>query len=373
MSALFEELAVRGVTFDNRIMVSPMCQYSAVDGTMGAWHLAHLSSMALSGAGIVVLEATSVTPEGRISPGDSGLYSDENEAALVAIVAHLRAVSPAKIGIQIGHAGRKASAKRPWEGSGVYEPGAGGWKTVAPSALAFGRNPVPDALSLDDIEDLKQAFVATTKRCKRIGFDYIEIHGAHGYLLSEFLSPLSNKRDDKYGGSAENRMRLPLEIIDLVRGVWGDEKPLSIRINGSDFTEGGWTPEDACAFTVAAKAHGLDMVTISGGGVDPAQKIDVRPGYQLDFARAVKKASGLPTVGVGMILTPQHAEETIGSGGADMVALARGLLFNPRWPYHAAAVLGAKVSYPPQYERGHPDFWPGAADMMAGLVPGDDA
>lgn len=367
-AALFDEMTVRGLHLPNRIMVSPMCQYSAVDGTMGSWHLAHLGSMALSGAGIVVVEATAVRPDGRISPGDSGLYSDANEVALQGIVDHLRAVSPAKIGLQIGHAGRKASAKRPWEGSGTVPIGEGGWQTVAPSPIAFGRNPAPEELSAAEIAELTQAFVKTAERAARIGFDYLELHGAHGYLLSEFLSPLANKRTDQYGGSTENRNRFPLEIVAAVRAVWPADRPLSMRINGSDFTEGGWTADDAAAFACAAKERGLDMVTVSGGGVDPAQKIDVKPGYQVDFARTVKARSGLPTVAVGMILSPRQAEDIITSGSADIVALARGMLFDPRWPYHAAAVLGAHIAYPPQYERAQPENWPGADFMLRGFA-----
>ncbi len=366
--ALFEPITVRDLAMANRIMVSPMCQYSAVDGCMNSWHLVHLGSLALSGAGLLAFEATAVSPEGRISPGDTGLYCDDNENAMRAVVAHLRQAAPMPLGIQIGHAGRKGSQRQAWL-KGTVPPEEGGWQTVAPSPNAFGRYPAPRALHIDKIDELTAAFVRTAERSARLGLDYLEIHAAHGYLLSEFLSPLANQRHDAFGGSLQNRMRFPLQVIAAMRNVWPANKPLAVRVNGSDFVDGGWTIDDACAFACAASERGVDMITLSGGGTDPAQKIDARPGYQVEFARKVKAASGLVTTAVGMIVTPQQADEVITSGAADIAALARGLLLDPRWPYHAAHVLGAEIAYPPQYLRSAPDTWTGADALLEGLAP----
>ncbi len=369
--ALFESITVRDLAMANRIMVSPMCQYSAVDGSMNSWHLLHLGSLALSGAGLLVFEATAVSPEGRITPGDSGLYCDDNENAMRAVVAHLRQAGPVPLGIQIGHAGRKGSQRQPWKGGAVPRED-GGWQTVAPSPNPFGRYPAPRALRIDEIDELTAAFVRTARRAVRLSLDYLEVHAAHGYLLSEFLSPLANQREDEFGGSLENRMRFPLQVIAAVRNVWPENRPLAVRVNGSDFVDGGWTIDDACAFACAARECGIDMITLSGGGTDAAQKIDARPGYQVEFARRVKAASGLITTAVGMILTPRQADEVITSGAADIVALARGLLLDPRWPYHAAHVLGAEIAYPPQYLRSAPDAWTGADALLEGLAPHRD-
>jgi len=365
--ALFEPIAIRDLTMANRIMVSPMCQYSAGDGSMTSWHLVHLGSLALSGAGLLVFEATAGPAAGRSTPGDAGLYCDGNESAMHAVMTHLRQASPMPLGIQIGHAGRKASVREPWTG-GIVPPEDGGWTTIAPSPVAFGRYLPPRGLRKEELDAVTQDFVATTERVARLGFDYLEVHAAHGYLLSEFLSPLSNRRDDEFGGSLENRMRFPLQVIAAVREAWPENKPLAVRVNGSDFSAGGWTIEEACAFACAARERGVDMITLSGGGIDPAQKVDARPGYMVEFARRVKAASGLVTTAVGMILPPQQAEEVIASGAADIVALARGLLFDPRWPYHAAHVLGADIVWPPQYLRAAPDKWPGADSLLQGLA-----
>lgn len=360
MPRLFQPLKLRGLTLPNRIVISPMCQYSADDGQMNEWHMAHLAQMSLSGAGLLILEATAVVPEGRISANDAGLYDDACEAAMARILSFIRKVSTIPLGIQIGHAGRKASTRRPWEGRAGLPEAEGGWQTFAPSALPYAKDwPEPLAMTTAQIDDLVAAFVATAKRADRLGFDYLELHCAHGYLLSSFLSPLSNRRDDDYGGSPENRMRLPLRIARELRKVWPADKPLGAKVNGSDFVEGGWTATDAATLAGELKQAGVDMVTVSGGGVDPAQQINVEAGYQVPFAEEVRKASGVTTAAVGMIVRPEQAEEILATEKADLVALARAMLFDPHWPRHAAAALGAEIPYPPQYERASPANWPG--------------
>lgn len=369
-SRLFSPLRLRDLELANRIMVSPMCQYHAVDGCMTDWHLAHLGSLALSGAGLLMIEGTGVRADGRISPVDVGLYSDDNEAAMARVLGVLRAVSTVPVGLQLAHAGRKAATRPPWEGRGPVPEGEGGWPVIAPSALAYTEGwHRPRAMSRQDMDEVRDAFVAAVRRADRLGLDHVELHFAHGYLMSTFLSPLSNRRDDDYGGSLDNRMRFPLEVAEAVRGAWPAQRPLAVRINGSDFVDGGWTADDAAAFAVALGARGVDLVTVSGGGVDPAQQVDPEPGYQLPFARRVRAASGLATASVGMILTPAQAEAAVAGEEVDMVVLARGMLFDPRWPYHAAHVLGADLAYPRQYERASPAKWPGADIMLRGLAP----
>ncbi|MEX2450887.1 MAG: NADH:flavin oxidoreductase/NADH oxidase [Rhodospirillales bacterium] len=365
-STLFSPIRIGSLEVPNRIMVSPMCQYSAEDGSMTDWHMAHLPSMALSGAGLVTIEATAVNPAGRITHNCTGLYSDENEASIAKVVALVRAVSDCALGIQIGHAGRKASTERPWEGRSFLTEDKGAWRTVAPSPIPLSDGwPVPHALGTDEIAQIREDFVAAATRAIRLDLDYLELHGAHGYLLSSFLSPLSNKRDDNYGGSLENRMRFTLETAAAVRAVWPKTKPLGIKVNGSDFVEGGWTPEDAAVLATELKGIGFDLMVVSGGGVDPKAPIKAVPGYQMPFAEAVKKKSGITTASVGMIVDAHQAEEAVSSGRVDMVALARGMLFNPRWPYHAAVALGADLDYPPQYERAGPKAWNPAATSIA--------
>lgn len=361
-SHLFSPLLLRKLELRNRVIVAPMCQYLAQSGQMTNWHIAHLSSLALSGAGLLIVEATAVRPDGRISPSDVGLYDDPTEAAMGRVMQLLRNVSKIPLGIQLAHAGRKASTRAPWEGRGGVPEAEGGWQVIAPSALPFKTEDwmMPRAMSQADLNDVVEAFIAAAKRAERLGFDYAEVHCAHGYLLSTFLSPLSNRREDEYGGDIENRMRFPLEVVRQVRSVWPENKPLGIKINGSDFTEGGWTMEDAGRFAIELEKEGIDLITVSGGGVDPRQQIQSEPGYQVPLAEHVHRVSGVATVAVGMILSPEQAEEIVASGKADAVALARAMLFNPRWPYHAAHVLGAEHAYPLQYERAHPDVWPGA-------------
>ena len=335
-----------------------MCQYSAHDGSMTDWHVMHLGTYAVSGAGLFVVEATGVTPEGRITHGCTGLYSDDNEAAMARVVKVYRGITKNPIGIQIGHAGRKASTHPPFKGGKPLGPDESPWQTVAPSAIPFADGwHVPHELSTGEIRSVVDAFVAAAERAKRIGFDVLELHSAHGYLLQQFLSPLSNQRKDEYG---RNRMRLPLEVTRAVREVWPKERALGARINGSDWAEGGWHIEDAVAYARELKRAGVDFVCVSSGGTVSHQKIPVTPGYQVPFAEQVRKEAGVKTRAVGMIADLAQAEDILASGKADMVAMARAFLDNPRWVWHAAERFGVSLDYPPQYARSRHDAWPGA-------------
>jgi 2,4-dienoyl-CoA reductase-like NADH-dependent reductase (Old Yellow Enzyme family) len=349
---LFTPLAVGPLTLPNRIMVSPMCQYSGTNGNANDWHMAHLGSLALSGAGLLFVEATSVSPEGRITAGCLGLYNDENHQSLKRVVDAVRAISPIKLAIQLGHAGRKASSHRPWEGGALMTPQEGGWETIAPSALPHKSDETaPKAMTADDIARLTAEFVATTKRARELGFDVIELHCAHGYLLHEFLSPLSNHRTDQYGGSLENRMRLPLAIFDAVREAAGPDIAVGARLSATDWAEGGWDLEQSIAFSRQLQAHGADFIDVSSGGVAAHQKITISPGYQVPFAEAIRKAIDIPVIAVGLITEPQQAEDILQQGKADIVALARAFVSDPRWPWRAAAALGGKVAGCPPYFR----------------------
>lgn len=361
-SKLFTPFSIGKLDLANRIVIAPMCQYSAVDGSMTDWHLQHLGNLSLSGAGLLMVEATGVTPAGRISHGCTGLYSESNERAMKRAVDLVRSISPIRIGVQLAHAGRKASTQRPWEGRSFLTNGAGAWQTVAPSAIPLAAGwPSPQALDREGMEAVKRAFITAALRAARIGFDLVELHSTHGYLLSEFLSPLANKRDDEYGGSLENRMRFPLEVFRALRAVW--DKPLGAKISGTDFADGGWTPGEAVAYARELKTLGCDYVTVSGGGVVLDAKVPVGPGYQVPFAEKVKRETGITTGAIGLISDPHQAEDIIVSGKADYVSLARAMLFNPRWPWHAAIALGAELKYPPQYERSAPKAWPPAATL----------
>jgi 2,4-dienoyl-CoA reductase-like NADH-dependent reductase (Old Yellow Enzyme family) len=362
-SPLFAPITLGGVTLANRIAVSPMCQYSAVAGSATDWHLQHLGSLSLSGAGVLVLEATAVEPAGRITPRCLGLYSDANEAALAPAIALCRRWGSTRLGIQLAHAGRKASAKIPWEGGGPLTPVEGAWPTVGPSAIPFDASwPAPRALDDVGLARIRDAFTDAARRADRLGFDLVELHGAHGYLLHSFVSPISNQRDDRYGGSLGNRMRFPLEVATAVRAVWPREKALGMRLTGSDWITGALTPEDAAIFACELQETGFDYVSVSSGGISPQARIAVGPGYQVPFAELVKKAAGAIAVqAVGMIAYPRQAETIIAGGRADWVALARGFLDDPRWAWHAADMLGAQADCPPQYERARPKLWPGAA------------
>lgn len=357
-SQLFSPLPLRALEIANRIVVSPMCQYSATDGTMSDWHTMHLGQFAVSGAGLVFVEATGVEAVGRISPGCTGIYSDENEAAMARVVAFCRAHGGAAIGLQLAHAGRKASSRTPSEAGGpIPEGDPRGWTTSAPSPIPFTPDwPVPAPLDDAGLERVKGAFAEGAARAARAGFDVIEIHSAHGYLLHQFLSPLSNRRNDRYGGPLENRLRFPLEVFEAVRAAWPAERPLGVRVSATDWVEGGWALDDTIVYAHALKERGCDFIDVSSGGSSPDQKVDPGPGYQTSFAEAVRKATGLATVAVGMITEPHQAEHVLRTGQADMVALGRAMLFDPRWPWHAAVALGAKASRPPQYRRGHPSL-----------------
>ncbi len=355
MSQLFSPLQLGPLALENRIIIAPMCQYSATDGLAADWHLIHLGNLALSGASLLILEATSVEPEARISPGDLGLWSDATEAKLADVITRIRAYSPIKFGIQLGHAGRKASSQVPWEGNGQVAEADGGWVPYAPSALPF-RNADIAPIALDDagLERVKTAFADTARRAARIGFDAVEIHGAHGYLLHQFLSPLSNARTDAYGGALENRMRFPLEVFEAVRAALPDTIPVIMRVSATDWVEGGWDLEQTVVFAQALKDRGLDAIHVSSGGLSPLQQIPVSPGYQVPFAARIKAETGLPTIAVGLITAPAMAEEILTAGEADAIALARGILYDPRWPWHAAAALGDSVHAAPQYLRCQP-------------------
>jgi 2,4-dienoyl-CoA reductase-like NADH-dependent reductase (Old Yellow Enzyme family) len=356
MSQLFQPWQIGPLPLHNRIVIAPMCQYSAVDGSAGDWHLMHLGSMALSGAGLLIIEATSVSAEARITPGDLGLYSDANEEALARVLKALRAHSPIRIAMQVAHAGRKASSRAPWQGGAQIPLGEpGGWRAVAPSPLphAPGED-APVGLDAEGLRKVRDDFVATARRAARLGLDGLEIHGAHGYLLHQFLSPIANQREDEYGGSLDNRMRFPLEVFDAVRAAFPADKPVWMRISATDWVPGGWDIEGTVALSRALKARGCAAIHVTTGGVSPQQAIKLGPGYQVPYAQRVKADVGLPTIAVGLITEPEQAEAVIANGEADAVSLARAMLYDPRWPWHAAAKLGAQVQAPPQYWRSQP-------------------
>jgi 2,4-dienoyl-CoA reductase-like NADH-dependent reductase (Old Yellow Enzyme family) len=333
-----------------------MCQYSAEDGCMTDWHVIHLGNLALSGAALLTIEATAVTPEGRISYGDTGLWSDENEEAMARVLASVRRWSDMPIAIQLSHAGRKASTEKPWFGGKQIAPDEpNGWQTVAPSAIPFldGENP-PVELDRAGLDRIRQAFADAAERAARLDLAAVQLHGAHGYLLHQFLSPLSNRRRDDYGGSLENRMRFPLEVFDAVRAVFPADRPVTMRVSATDWVEDGWDLQQTIAFARALEARGCSAIHVSSGGLDARQQIPVGPGYQVPLARAIKRAVAIPVVAVGLITGFNQAEAIVGTGDADLVALARGILYDPRWPWHAAAALGAKVKAPPQYLRSQP-------------------
>lgn len=356
MSKLFSPISLGSLPLKNRIAIAPMCQYSARDGEATAWHTIHLGHLALSGAGILFIEATAVEPEGRISPDDLGLWSEATERALGDVLAAVRRHSAMPIAIQLAHAGRKASTRVPWEGGqSIPSTQPRGWKTVAPSALPFAEHDeTPAALDRAGLQRIREAFAAAARRAGRLGLDAVEVHAAHGYLLHQFLSPLSNRRDDEYGGSLQNRMRFALEVFDAVRANFNADKPVGVRVSATDWVEGGWDVEQTAAFAQELKQRGCAFIDVSSGGLSPQQKIALGPGYQVPFATRIKEAAGMPTIAVGLITEAQQAEEIVASGRADMVALARGMLYDPRWPWHAAAQLGAQVDAPPQYWRSQP-------------------
>ena len=358
-SALFSPIALRGLSLPNRIVVSPMCQYSAVDGSATDWHLMHLGQFAISGAGLVIIEATHVEARGRITHGCLGLYSDDNERAIKRVVDFCRSAGSAKIGMQISHSGRKGSTRLPWIGRGeALGAGEQPWETIAPSAVPHVPGwPAPRALDAEGLAIAKAAHVEATRRAARIGIDLIELMVAHGYFLHEFLSPLSNKRSDGYGGSLENRMRYPLEVFAAMRAAWPADRPMGVRHSVTDWVDGGWTPDEAAVFAARLKDLGCDFLTASTGGLSVEQKIPIGEGHQVEFARRLRDASGLPAMAVGMIFDPRHAERIIQQGDADFVAMARGMLSDPHWAWRAAAALDAEVDYPVQYIRAYKSSW----------------
>jgi 2,4-dienoyl-CoA reductase-like NADH-dependent reductase (Old Yellow Enzyme family) len=351
---LFDSYAIRAVTFRNRIFVSPMCQYSSGDGLPNDWHLVHLGSRAVGGAGLVMVEASGVSPAGRITAWDSGIWSQQHADAFRPIAAFIER-NGAVAGIQLAHAGRKASTDVPWRGGRVIREGENSWQTVAPSPIPFREgDPVPHELTSGEIDHIVDQFVRSTELALDAGFRVVELHMAHGYLLHEFLSPLSNVRTDHYGGSLENRMRFPLRVAERVRQRWPDHLPLFVRISASDWAEGGWELRDSIEFAKRLRDIGVDLIDCSSGGAVPAAKIEIGPGYQVPFARAIRAEAGVATGAVGLITDAHQADEIISSGSADAVLLARELLRDPYWPLHAANVLGVDVPWLDQYQRAKP-------------------
>jgi 2,4-dienoyl-CoA reductase-like NADH-dependent reductase (Old Yellow Enzyme family) len=355
MSALFQPLRLREVTLRNRIAVSPMCQYSAREGLPDDWHLVHLGSRAVGGAGLVIAEASAVSPEGRISPDDTGLWSDA-QAEAWAPIARFVAGQGAVPGIQLAHAGRKAATAAPWRGGRPLREGEGGWRPVAPSPLPFAEGyATPSELAVDDIERLVGAFRDAARRAEQAGFELVEIHMAHGYLLHQFLSPLSNRRTDDYGGSLENRMRLPLAVARAVREAFPVERPVLARISATDWVEGGWDLEQSVALAAELREAGVDLVDCSSGGTVPDAKVPLAPGYQVPFAAAIRERARVATGAVGLVTTPAQAEAILGEGQADLVLLGREMLRDPYWPLHAARALGADAAWPNPYLRARPE------------------
>lgn len=356
MSKLFTPIKLGATTLTNRIVIAPMCQYSAVNGQATHWHTIHLGNLALSGAGLLIMEATAVEPEGRISPQDVGLWDSKTEDALAVVIRAVKENADIPLAIQLAHAGRKASTAVPWQGGAALAPDSEeGWRTVAPSALPFEEtDPVPEELSKDRIEQIVTRFAESAQRADRIGFEAIEIHAAHGYLLHQFLSPLSNKRSDQYGGSLENRMRLVLDVFKAVRAVFPQEKTVGVRISATDWVAGGWDLEQSIQLARRLKELGCQFIHVSSGGLSPKQQIKLGPNYQVPFAERIKMEAGMPTIAVGLITEAEQAEAIITTGQADMVALGRGMLFDPRWPWHAAEKLGVSIKVANQYLRAAP-------------------
>ncbi|MEY2459649.1 MAG: hypothetical protein QOG30_1479 [Acidimicrobiaceae bacterium] len=353
---LFTPLRVAGLELRNRIVIAPMCQYSAIDGCMTDWHVIHLGHLALSGAALLTIEATAVVPEGRITYGDVGLWSDATEEAIARTLQSVRRWSDIPISIQLAHAGRKASTELPWKGGAHIRPHEpNGWQTVAPSAVPYSETDnAPVALDAAGLERVRDGFAESARRAARLDLDAVQLHAAHGYLLHEFLSPLSNRRKDEYGGSLENRMRFPLEVFDAVRSVFPADRPVTVRISGTDWADDGWDIGQSVAFARALEQRGCGAIHVSSGGLTPHQKVPVGPSYQVPLARTVKEATSMPVVAVGMITDYEQAEAILGTGDADVIAIARAILYDPRWPWHAAAHFGAKVKAPKQYLRAQP-------------------
>lgn len=361
-SHLFSPIKLAGLDLDNRIVIAPMCQYSADDGCVSDWHMTHLGMLANSGAALVIIEATGVERRGRITHGCVGLYSEAAEVALKRVIAHCHRISAAKFGIQLAHAGRKGSSQRPWEGGGPLRQGEDPWETIAPSAIPYGPGwHTPRAMTEADISQVLDAFACAALRAVRVGFDAIELHVAHGYLLHSFLSPIANKRTDQYGGTLENRLRFPVDVMRAVRGMVPSSIPVGARITGTDWMDGGITPDEAVALATAFKSVGCDYVDVSSGAVTAQTRTPTTPGYNVPIAEKIRREAGIATRTVGLIVTPQQAEDIVAAGKADMIAIGRGMLDDPHWGWHAAQALGAQVTRPRQYLRAGPALWPGAA------------
>lgn len=373
MSLLFSSIRLRALELSNRLVVSPMCQYRAVDGVAQPWHLVHVGSYSISGAGLVIMEATGVEPIGRITNYCLGLYNDEQERALADMVAQIRKVGPSALGIQLSHAGRKASRDRHWHRRNQIPTAEGGWDTVAPSAVAFGPDwAVPSELDKEGLARIRKAFADSAVRAARAGFDVVEVHAAHGYLLSSFLSPIGNHRTDIYGGDLAGRMRFPLEVVSAMRDALPADRALGVRINASELDERGTTLEDAVQIAAALTSLGVEYVTLSAGSAVPGKPHPKPvPGYQVDYSARVRAESGAVTMAVGMILDPHQAEDILASGKADLIAIGRGFLDEPRWGWHAANVLGGQDPYPKPHVSARPDFWPGYALVHSNYAPGD--
>ena len=355
MSALFSPFQLGPVPLANRIVIAPMCQYSASDGLANDWHLIHLGGLALSGAGLLTIEATAVSAEGRITPACLGLWNDACEAALGEVLGRVRAQSAMPIAIQLAHAGRKASSHAPWDGGQLIPVDQGGWRPLGPSAIPqLDSEPPPVALDAAGLQRIRQAFADAARRAHRLGIELIELHAAHGYLLHQFLSPIANQRGDAYGGTLENRLRFPLEVFDAVRAALPAGYPVGVRVSATDWVDGGWDVDQTVAFGQALAARGCSFIHVSSGGVSPKQQIPLGPGYQVALAAQIKRETGLPTLAVGLITDPAQAEAIVASGQTDLVAIARGILYDPHWPWHAAAALGAQVVAPRQYWRAQP-------------------
>ena len=369
-SVLFSAIEMRGVTIPNRIALAPMDQFSATEGVAGDWHLMHYGKFSVSGTGLLIGEVTGVSPESRVTPGDLCLFTDEQEAALARIVSFCKTHGTAVPGVQLGHAGQKASSSTPQHGRGPLSPEQGGWTTVAPSAVAVREDwPEPEELDQAGMDKIKADFVQATMRAHRVGYELIEIHGAHGYLLHQFMSPITNQRTDAYGGSLENRIRFPLELFEAVRAAWPQDKPLGIRLSAMDWIEGGWDVPDTIVLARALEDLGCDFIHVSSGGTSPKQKITAGPGYQVGFSAAVKAAVNIPTITVGQVNEARQAETILRSGQADMVALGRSLLYDPHWAMRAAFELGDSIPYAFQYQRAHPSLWGIKGIAVAGAKP----
>lgn len=356
-STLLTPYTMRGLALPNRIVISPMGQYSAREGGYASdWHMVHLGHLSLSGAGLLITEATAVHPHGRISKHDMGMWSDEHAAALEPVIAFCRKHGGAKLGMQLYHAGRKGSVSVAWEGQKPIAVEEGGWPIVSASASAYPGRAMPRALEVAEIKEMVRAFASAARRADKLGLDLIELHGAHGYLIHGFLSPLVNQRTDDYGGSLQNRMRFILEVFDAMRAAWPERKPLGVRLSCTDWVDGGWDVDDSVELAIELKKRGCDFITASSGGAAIEQKLKVFPNYQVPFAERIRREADIPTMAVGLITEPDQAEAILTEGKADLIAMARGMLYNPRWPWHAAAHFGGEVFYPKQYDRAHPSM-----------------